>query len=127
MRNTQRDFQHEFERTINAGDHEFFLRLIGDYASVSLKAGRALMLTAPSITDPQYLTALGAITCWVSRKTGTPSPGWTRSIRPSAEPVFLSEKLYPVGDRMKDLIRTETPPEMAALNVWIRERDLATA
>ena len=120
-------FAQEFEKTLEEGDHEFALRLIGEYASASIKAQRALIFTAPCIKDPEYLTALGAITRWLSRKTGTPSPGWTRSIRPSRDPVFLSEKLYPVGDRMKDLIRRETPPEMEALNVWIRERDLVTA
>lgn len=95
--------------------------------SASLIARRALLFRAPRITDPEYLTALGAITRWLSRKTGTPTPRWAHNIRPSAEPVFLSEKLYPVGDRMKNLIRAETPPEMEALNVWIRERDLVTA
>ncbi len=44
----------------------------------------------------------------------------------SSQPVFLAEKLHPVSDRMKDLIRRETPTEIAAMNVWIRERDLAT-
>ncbi|EMQ97831.1 hypothetical protein [Paeniglutamicibacter gangotriensis] len=41
-------------------------------------------------------------------------------------PLFLAEKLHPVGDRMKELIRRETSPEMAKLNVWIRDRDLGT-
>lgn len=121
------NFAREFEKTLEAGDYEFALRLIGEYASASLRARRALMFTAPCVKDTEYLTALGAITRWVARKTGTPVPQWARSIRPSAAPVFLSEKLYPVGDRMKNLIRKETPPEMETLNVWIRERDLVSA
>lgn len=121
------EFAKGFEKTLEVGDQEFALRLIGDYASASLRTRHALMFTAPRIKDQEYLTAIGAITIWVSRKTGIPAPAWTRSLQASATPVFLSEKLYPVGDRMKELIRTQTPPEMEALNVWIRERDLHTA
>lgn len=120
-------FAKEFEETLAAEDYEFALRLIGEYASASLRTRRALMFTAPCIKDQEYLTALGAITQWVSNKTGIPAPSWTRNIRPSAVPVFLSEKLYPVGDLMKELIRKDTPLEMKNLNVWIRERDLVTA
>ena len=120
-------FAKEFEKTLEAGEHEFALRLIGEYASTALRTRRALMFTAPRIKDQEYLTAIGAITIWASRKSGTPAPAWTRSLQASATPVFLSEKLYPVGVRMKELIRSQTPPEMEALNVWIRERDLHTA
>ncbi|MFJ6419282.1 helix-turn-helix domain-containing protein [Paeniglutamicibacter sp. NPDC091659] len=119
-------FQKAFETTLSEGDYEFALRLLGEYATASLEAGRALMATAPKIRDKEYTTALGAITRWLSHKTQTPIPGWAHRIKPSANPVFLAEKLHPVGNRMKELIRRETPPEMAELNVWIRDRDLAT-
>lgn len=119
-------FVHEFEQTINERDYEYALRLISEYASASLKSRRALLQTKPDIKDSEYLTALGAITRWISLKTETPEPQWSRTIIPASIPVFLSEKIYPVGDRMKELIRSETPSEMKGLNVWIRERDLAT-
>ena len=71
-------------------------------------------------------TSQTAITRWLSHKTQMPVPGWAQRAKRFIHPVFLAEKLYLVGDRMKGLIRRETPPEMAELNVWIRERDLAT-
>lgn len=119
-------FQEAFETTLSEGDYEFSLRLLGEYATASLEAGRALMSTAPQIRDKDYMTALGAITRWLAHKTRTPAPGWAQRTKRSIHPVFLAEKLHPVRDRMKELIRRETPPEMAELNVWIRERDLAT-
>lgn len=120
-------FTRAFEQTINARDYEYVLRLIPKYASASLKARRALLPAAPRIEDVECLTALGAITRWLSRKTETPEPRWSRAQVPARSPVFLSEKIYPVSDRMKELIRSETPSEMKDLNVWIRERDLAKA
>lgn len=120
-------FLTEFEATLGARDYDYALRLMGEYASASLAAGRALMLSAPRINDTEYLAALGATTRWIARKTNTPVPRWSQRISPSTAPVFLAEKLHPVSDRMKNLIRSETPPEMKEMNVWIRERDLATA
>lgn len=119
-------YQEAFETTLSEDDYDFALRLLGEYSTASLEAGRVLMATAPKIRDKEYITALGAITRWLSHKTQTPVPGWAHRIKPSANPVFLAEKIHPVGDRMKELIRRETSPEMAELNVWIRDRDLAT-
>jgi DNA-binding XRE family transcriptional regulator len=120
-------FQEAFERILSEKDYmNFRCGSWGEYTMASLGSGRALMSTAPKIRDKDYLTALGAITRWLAHKTRTPLPGWARRAKPSSHPVFLAEKLHPVGDRMKELIRAETPPEMAELNVWIRERDLGT-
>lgn len=121
-----REFAGDFTRTIREGDYHFAIRLLGEYASASLSAGRALMPLAPALDDEAYQAALGAVTRWVAAKTQTPVPGWAKRAQKSSEPVFLAEKLHPVSDRMKDLIRRETPSEIAAMNVWIRERDLAT-
>lgn len=123
----ERDFADEFASTLNAGDFSFALRLLGDYASASIRAGHPLLTAAPRIGDTEYLTALSAITRWVAHRTGSPIAQWALRAKPSANPVFPAEKLHPVGDRMKDLIRRETPAELADMNVWIRERDLATA
>ncbi|MFI2566390.1 helix-turn-helix domain-containing protein [Paenarthrobacter sp. NPDC018779] len=121
-----RDFGGDFARTIGERDYHYAIRLLGEYTGSSLVAGRALMPTAPSVNDDAYRAVLGAVTVWVSAKTRTPAPKWARNVKASPQPVFLAEKLHPVSDRMKDLIRRETPVEIAALNVWIRERDLAT-
>lgn len=121
-----REFAEDFARTIREGDFHFAIRLMGEYASASLSAGRALMPVAPTLDDDAYRAALGAVTRWVAAKTHTLTPGWALRSKASSEPVFLAEKLHPVSERMKELIRGETPSEIAALNVWIRERDLAT-
>ncbi|ABK05582.1 transcriptional regulator, XRE family (plasmid) [Arthrobacter sp. FB24] len=119
-------FADDFAQTIREGDYHFALRLVGEYAAASLSAGRPLMPLAPAISDADYRTALGAVTRWVAAKTGTPVPRWAKCAGESTDPIFLAEKLHPVSDRMKELIRRETPSEIAAMNVWIRERDLAT-
>ncbi|MFC8039992.1 helix-turn-helix domain-containing protein [Paenarthrobacter sp. NPDC057355] len=120
------EFAQDFARTLNDHDYHYAMRLLGEYASASLTAGRALMPAAPSLDDGAYRAALGAVTRWLSAKTGSPVPKWARNAKASSQPVFLAEKLHPVSDRMKELIRRETPPEIAAMNVWIRERDLET-
>lgn len=124
---TAPDFTQDFERALRERDYHYAMRLLGEYASSSLAAGRALMPTAPSVSDDAYRAVLGAVTRWLSAKTGSPAPKWSINAKASSQPVFLAEKLHPVSDRMKDLIRRETPPEIAAMNVWIRERDLETA
>ncbi|MEE1621645.1 helix-turn-helix domain-containing protein [Zafaria sp. J156] len=121
-----REFADEYARTVREGDYHFAIRLLGEYASASLSAGRVLMPLAPIVDDDGYRTALEAVTRWVAAKTRTPVPRWAKRAKESSEPVYLAEKLHPVSDRMKDLIRRETPSEIAAMNVWIRERDLAT-
>lgn len=120
------EFAGDFSRTLREGDYHYAIRLLGEYANSSLAAGRALMSTAPSFDDDAYRAALAAVTRWVSLKTGSPVPKWAKNAKASPQPVFLAEKLHPVSDRMKDLIRRETPAEISAMNVWIRERDLAT-
>lgn len=119
-------FQDAFETVLSEKDYEFALRLLGEYAAASMEAGRALMSTPPRISDKDYTSALGATTRWLAHRTNTPVPSWAQRLKPSVDPVFLAEKLHPVGGRMKELIKINTPMEMAEMNVWIRERDLAT-
>ena len=116
-----------FRRSLAAKDYEYALRLVGEYAAESLQEGRPLLRQRPAIDDAQYLVTLAALTRWVASKTDSITPAWARKTAASAEPVFLSEKIYPVGARMKQLIRSETPKELREMNVWMRERSLATA
>ena len=117
-------FAGQFEETLSARDYAFALRLLGEYAGNSLAAGRAQMRDAPEIDDQEYLIILAGISRWVSLKTQTSAPGWAVRAQVSSHPIFPAERLHPVSERMKDLIRRETPPTLAGLNVWIRERDL---
>jgi len=117
----------DFRQTLEAKNFEFALRLISEYSTESLEAGRPLLAQSPELEDSQYQVALAAITKWIADQTNTPVPQWTSDIVRPTEPVFLSEKLYPVGAKMKELIRAETPPALQELNVWIRQRSLGTA
>ncbi|MCS3493567.1 y4mF family transcriptional regulator [Arthrobacter sp. JUb119] len=117
----------DFRQTLEAKNFEFALRLISEYSTESLEAGRPLLAQSPELEDSQYQVALAAITKWIAGQTNTPVPQWTSDIVRPTEPVFLSEKLYPVGEKMKELIRAETPPALQELNVWIRQRSLGTA
>jgi transcriptional regulator with XRE-family HTH domain len=114
----------QLEETLSTRDYAFALRLLGEYAGMSLSVGRAQLRHAPRIDDQDYLIMLAGISRWVSLKTATPTPAWALKAEASRHPIFPAEKLHPVSERMKDLIRRETPPALAGLNVWIRERDL---
>ncbi|WP_431712036.1 helix-turn-helix domain-containing protein [Glutamicibacter uratoxydans] len=116
-----------FQQTLAMQDYEYALRLVSEYTTESLEKRGPLLREAPVLEDPQYFVALAALTRWIASKTQSHTPRWARRVLPSPEPVFLSEKIYPVGDRMKELIRAETPIELKELNVWMRERSLATA
>ncbi|GAA1115519.1 helix-turn-helix domain-containing protein [Arthrobacter flavus] len=121
-----KDYGREFAATLAAKDYRFALRLIGDYAASSVADGRPSLTSVPRIDDADYLVALAAITRWIATTTGSPAPGWSLRTKRSEAPIFPAEKIHPVGSRMKELIRQGTPPDLAAMNVWIRERDLAT-
>ncbi|WP_159613334.1 helix-turn-helix domain-containing protein [Glutamicibacter sp. JC586] len=116
-----------FRETLEAKDFEFALRLISEYSTESLAEGRPLLAQSPELEDWQYQVALAAVTKWISSQTNTPVPRWAADIARPSEAVFLSEKLYPVREKMKKLIRAETPPELRELNVWMRQRSLGTA
>ncbi|MFE4836026.1 hypothetical protein ACFRAU_15275 [Arthrobacter sp. NPDC056691] len=90
-----REFAGDFAQAIREGDFHFAIRLLGEYASASLSAGRVLMPVAPTLDDDAYRVALGAVTRWVAAKTRTPVPEWAKRAKESSEPVFLAEKLHP--------------------------------
>ncbi len=119
------DIARAFQQTLATEDYEYALRLVSEYTAESLQAGRPLLRKAPELDDKQYIVALAALTRWVAAKTRSITPSWALNVSPSAEPVFLSEKIYPVRERMKELIRIETPAELKGINVWMRERSLA--
>lgn len=116
-----------FRRTLEEQDYEYSLRLVGEYAADSLEHGRPLLRQEPELDDPEYEVALAALTRWIAAKTQSEVPRWAQDIAPASEPVFLAEKIYPVGNRMKKLIQSETPIELSELNVWMRERSLGRA
>lgn len=123
---TGRDFRPSLESTLARGDYSFALRLLGDYAQESLNQGHPALSREPQIDDIGYKTTIGAITRWIASKTQSPIPEWAAALEASVHPIFPAERIHPVGDLMKDLIRQDTPVELAALNVWMRERDLTT-
>ncbi|MGP5163753.1 helix-turn-helix domain-containing protein [Arthrobacter rhombi] len=124
----ERDFRIDFESTLSRGDYDFALRLLGEYAQRVVEEGPSMMITrAPRIKDQAYRAALAAITRWAATKVGSCSPRWAKDSKPASSPMFPSEKLHPMSKAMKDLIRRETPRELASMNVWMRERDLTRA
>lgn len=116
----------DFQQTLQEKDYEYALRLVSEYSTQSLEQGRPLLDQSPELEDPKYQVALAAVTRWIAGQTQTSIPRWAADIARPTEPVFLSEKLYPVGERMKEVIRAETPVELQELNVWIRQRSLGT-
>lgn len=116
-----------FRQTLEEHDYEYALRLVGEYAAESLEQGRPLLRQEPKLDDFQYEVALAALTRWIAAKTQSVVPRWAQDIAPASEPVFSAEKIYPVGNRMKKLIKSETPSELRELNVWMREGGLARA
>ena len=123
----RRDYAGTFTRLIADRDFEFAIKMLADYATASLKAGKPLLQRSPRLKEPHWSAALAGITNYTAHRLGQPAPPWTRRIKPLKEAWMPAESYRHVREPMKQLIMTETPEELASLNVFIRERSLATA
>jgi y4mF family transcriptional regulator len=123
----RRDYAATFTRLIAERDFEFAIKMLADYANASLTAGTPLLQRSPRLKDPHWSAALAGITNYTAHRLGQPAPHWTRRIKPLDTAWMPAESYRTIRTPMKELTRTETPPELAALNVFIRERSLATA
>jgi y4mF family transcriptional regulator len=122
----RRDYATTFARLITERDFEFAIKMLADYATASLTAGRPLLQRSPRLKDPHWSAALAGITNYTAHRLGQPAPSWTRRIKPLDKAWMPAESYRSVGEPMKKLTMSETPPELAAMNVFIRERSLAT-
>jgi hypothetical protein len=107
--------------------YEFAIKMLADYASASLKAGRPLLQRSPRLKEPHWSAALACITNYTARRLHQPVPPWTRRIKPLNAAWMPAESYRSIREPMKQLTISETPPELAAMNAFIRERSLATA
>jgi len=123
----RRDYAQTFTRLLAERDFEFAIKMLADYATASLQAGRPLLLRSPRLKDPHWSAALAGITNYIAHRLGQPSPSWTRRIKALDEAWLPAESYRSVREPMKQLTMSETPPELATMNVFIRERSLATA
>jgi len=123
----RRDYAETFAQLIGSRDFEFAIKMLADYATASLKAGRPLLQRSPRLKDPHWAAALAGITNYTAHRLDQPAPSWTRRIKPLNEAWMPAESYRTVREPMKQLTMSETPAELAALNVFIRERSLATA
>ncbi|GAA3315709.1 helix-turn-helix transcriptional regulator [Arthrobacter ramosus] len=123
----QRDYAETFTQLINSRDFEFAIKMLADYATASLKAGRPLLQRSPRLKEPHWSAALAGITNYTAHRLGQPPPSWTKRIKTLNEAWIPAESYRSIREPMKQLIMSETPAELAALNVFIRERSLATA
>ncbi|MHA7288725.1 helix-turn-helix domain-containing protein [Arthrobacter sp. MDT3-24] len=123
----RRDYAATFTRLIAERDFEFAIKMLADYATASLTAGRPLLQRSPRLKDPHWLAALAGITNYTAHRLGQAAPPWTRRIKPLDKAWIAAESYRTIREPMKKLTIAETPTELAALNVFIRERSLATA
>lgn len=123
----RRDYAATFTDLLAKRDFEFATKMLADYASASLKAGRPLLQRSPQLNDPQWSAALAGITNYTAHRLNQPAPDWTKRIQPLNEAWMPAESYRSVREPMKLLTQSETPHELAELNVFIRERSLATA
>ena len=123
----RRDYATTFRRLIDERDFEFAIKMLADYANASLTAGRPLLQRSPRLKDPHWSAALAGITNYTAHRLGQQAPSWTRRIKALDAAWMPAESYRSIRTPMKELTRTETPPELSALNVFIRERSLATA
>jgi y4mF family transcriptional regulator len=123
----RRDYAATFTRLIAERDFEFAIKMLADYANASLTASRPLLQRSPRLKDPHWTATLAGITNYTAHRLGQPAPSWTRRIKALDAAWMPAESYRTIRTSMKELTRTETPPELAALNVFIRERSLATA
>jgi hypothetical protein len=123
----RREYAAAFTDLLARMDFEFAIKMLADYASASLKAGRPLLQRSPQLKDHQWSAALAGITNYTAHRLNQPAPDWTKRIQPLKVSWMPAESYRTIGEPMKLLTRSETPPELAELNVFIRERSLATA
>lgn len=123
----RRDYAAIFTDLLTKKDFEFGIKMLADYASASLKAGRPLLQRNPHINDPQWSAALAGITNYTAHRLNQTASIWTKRIRPLQEGWMPAESYRRIRAPMKQLTKSETPEELAVLNVFIRERSLATA
>lgn len=123
----RRDYAATFTRLIAERDFEFAIKMLADYATASIAAGKPLLQRSPQLKDPHWSAALAGVTNYTAHRLGQPAPSWTRRIKPLDAAWLPAESYRSIRTPMKELTRAETPPELAALNVFIRERSLATA
>lgn len=122
----RRDYAATFAGLLARKDFEFAIKMLADYTSASLKAGRPLLQRSPKLQDPQWSAALAGITNYTAHRLNQTTPSWTRRISPLQKAWMPAESYRNIREPMKQLIRSETPHELAAMNVFIRERSLAT-
>lgn len=123
----RRDYAATFTLLIAARDFEFAIKMLADYASASISAGRPLLQRSPRLKDPHWSAALAGITNYTAHRLGQPTPPWTRRIKPLKEAWLPAQSYRTIREPMKKLTMSETPNELADMNVFIRERSLATA
>ena len=123
----RRDYAQTFTRLLADRDFEFAIKMLADYATASLKAGKPLLQRSPRLKEPHWSAALAGITKYTAHRLGQPAPSWTKRIKPLNEPWMPAESYRHVREPMKQLTMSETPQELAAMNVYIRERSLANA
>ncbi|WP_269936716.1 helix-turn-helix domain-containing protein [Arthrobacter sp. HY1533] len=81
----------------------------------------------PRLTEPQWSAALAGITNYTANRLDQPAPALTTHIQPLKEAWMPAESYRTGREPMKQLTRSETPHELAAMNILIRERSLTTA
>lgn len=122
----RRDYAATFAALLAKKDFEFAIKMLADYASASLIAGRPLLQRSPRLKDPHWSAALAGITNYTAHRLDQRAPAWTKRIQPLSEAWMPAESYRSVREPMKQLTQSETPHELAAMNVFIRERSLAT-
>lgn len=123
----RRDYAQTFTELLANRDFEFAIKMLADYATASLKAGKPLLQRSPRIKDPHWSATLAGITNYTAHRLGQPAPSWTKRIKPLDEAWMPAESYRRVREPMKKLTMSETPQQLAAMNVFLRERSLATA
>ncbi|MFE4194520.1 helix-turn-helix transcriptional regulator [Paenarthrobacter sp. NPDC056912] len=122
----RRDYAATFTQLISSQDFELAIKMLADYATASLNAGKPLLQRSPRLNDPHWSAALAGITKYTAHRLGQPAPSWTERVKPLNEAWMPAESYRTVREPMKKLTMSQTPAELAALNVFIRERSLAT-
>lgn len=123
----RRDYARTFTQLLAERDFEFAIKMLADYATASLTAGTPLLQRSPRLKDQHWTAALAGITNYTAHRLGQPAPAWTRRIKPLEEAWMPAQSYRTIREPMKKLTMSETPHELADLNVFIRERSLANA
>lgn len=113
-------------RELGKGDPEFALRIIGNTVTAISKCAKpGHLIKPPALQEQKWDKLLAASIRYALRKAGAKLPSWT-NVAPLPTPWFPYDSRTTTPEYLA-LTRRQTPPELAQVRIYLREKSLTSA